>query len=80
MGMILWIWNNKDGIIASIFAAIICWGLKKLLELIRVRKSIYSGEWEQLIYERNDYTGAPIKRDVYKLKHKKLRYSGNYFA
>lgn len=61
MGMILWIWNNKDGIIASIFAAIICWGVKKLLELIRVRKSIYSGEWEQLIYENNDYIEVILK-------------------
>ncbi|MGN8753438.1 hypothetical protein [Blautia sp. HCP3S3_C4] len=76
MEIISWIWDNRDGIIASIVAAIICWVIKKALEIIQIKKSIYSGNWEQLIYDNNDYTGEPIKRDIYKLKHKKLRYSG----
>ena len=76
MEIISWIWDNRDGIIASIVAAIICWVIKKALEIIQIKQSIYSGNWEQLIYDNNDYTGEPIKRDIYKLKHKKLRYSG----
>lgn len=42
----------------------ICRGVKKLLESIRVRKSIYSSKWEQLIYENNDYYRSDSKRHL----------------
>lgn len=51
MQILSWIWDNRDGIIASIVAAIICWLIKKALELIKINKSIYSGIWEQFIYD-----------------------------
>ena len=76
MQILSWIWDNRDGIIASIVAAIICWLIKKALELIKINKSIYSGIWEQFIYDKDNYSGKPIKNDIYKLKHKRLRYSG----
>lgn len=76
MKMLLWLWGNKDGIIVSLIAAIICWGVKEILDARKIKKSIYSGVWEQLIYNNSDYSGKPIKRDLYKLKHKKLSYSG----
>lgn len=71
--VIIWLLDNKDGIIASIIAAIICWCVKRIIDRIRCNKSIYTGEWEQWIYLSDDYTGEPIKKDIYKLKHKKLR-------
>ena len=62
MQILSWIWDNRDGIIASIVAAIICWLIKKALELIKINKSIYSGIWEQFIYDNDNYSGKPISR------------------
>lgn len=76
MHIISWIWMNKDGIIVSIVAAGIWYIIIEMLKIIKIKRSIYSGQWEQLIYENDDYIGEPIKKDIYNLKHKKLRYSG----
>ena len=40
MQILSWIWDNRDGIIASIVAAIICWLIKKALELIKINNKI----------------------------------------
>lgn len=78
--MWLWITNNRDGIIVGIITSIIVtfgvWLIKNGVQLYVNRSSKYSGKWIQMIYERNDYLGNPIKEDVYNIKHKKIRYGG----
>lgn len=79
--MLEWIQSNFNGLIVGIITgfivSIVCFMLNQLVCIVKIRNSKFSGEWEQLIFNNNYYEGNPIKRDVYKLKHKKIRYSGN---
>lgn len=78
--MLEWIQSNFNGLIVGIITgfivSIVCFMLNQLVCIVKIRNSKFSGEWEQLIFNNNYYEGNPIKRDVYKLKHKKIRYSG----
>ena len=78
--MWLWITNNRDGLIVGIITSIIVtfgvWFIKNGIQLYVNRSSKYSGKWIQMIYERNDYSGIPVKKDVYNIKHKRIRYAG----
>lgn len=46
---------------------------------LRIRRSKYTGKWDQLIYLQGDdtYQGGVVKQDQYEIKHMKLRYSGH---
>ena len=78
--MILGFGNNIDGLIigvvTSILVSIIGWLVKQGILIMVNKSSKYSGKWIQLIYEHNNYSGIPIKKDIYCIKHKKIRYSG----
>ncbi len=80
--MMGWMQSNFNGVMAGILATCIVgivgfWG-KKIFEIIRIRKSEYTGKWEQLIYANEDelYTGSVVKRDIYEIKHTKMLYTG----
>ena len=75
-----WVQENFNGIIVGLITgfivSIVCFGLTKAHEIFKIKKSKFSGEWEQQIFDEDSYEGKPIKTDIYKLKHKKIRYSG----
>lgn len=64
------------GIITGLFTIVIGYVFKELWKVIKISKSKFSGEWEQQIFDNNDYKGQAVKIDVYELKHIKTRYSG----
>ena len=70
--MWLWITNNRDGIIVGVITSVIVtfgvWLIKNGVQFYVNSSSKYSGKWIQMIYERNDYSGNPIKEDVYNIK------------
>lgn len=78
----MWLWITDDwngfivGIITSGSVTFAAWLIKELVQLCAHKSSKYTGQWMQMIYERNDYSGTPIKQDMYYIKHKKIRYSG----
>lgn len=77
-----WIQENLDGIIVGLIPAIILGVpgfIKKIWNNLKMRHSVYTGWWEQLIYEKGDdaCNGQPIKTDYYYLKHVKNKYSGS---
>lgn len=80
--MINWIQTNLDalivGIVTGLLVAFIGFATNKFIWIFKISKSKFSGEWEQYIFadDNNTYEGVPIKKDVYKLKHKKISYSG----
>ena len=53
------------GIVGSIIAAIIIWGIKKLYTLRRIKHSEYSGYWRSDIYENDEI----VKTDFMYIKH-----------
>ncbi len=71
--------SNMGGFITSGSIAIAGYLFKRISNYVRIRKSDISGWWEQLIYENDDdaYEKSVVKRDYYRLKHTKTRYSGN---
>lgn len=80
--MITWISNNLSGIIVGIISSGIVMAIggavKNYLNSRKIRKSGYTGKWDQFIYAKGDdmYQGEIIKRDQYELKHTKMRYTG----
>lgn len=52
------------------------WFANKCLLYYNTRSSKYSGKWIQSIYTKADFSGTPIKQDIYNIKHKKTNYSG----
>lgn len=81
--MLDWICMNFNGILVGIITTAICGVatliIGKLFSSLKNRKSEYTGEWEQLIYNNGDdeCQGKPIKQDRYELIHSKHRHSGN---
>lgn len=81
--MVNWICQNRDafiigiitGIIAGFLVALIGFLIKKLIEIFTISPSDYSGRWQQLIYSNDDtdYSGSPIKVDLYDLTYKKTK-------
>lgn len=78
--MITWIQNNMDGLIVGVITGIVVliigWFANKCLLYYNTRSSKYSGKWIQSIYTKADFSGTPIKQDIYNIKHKKTNYSG----
>lgn len=78
----IWISTHLDGIIVGIISSAIIAGvgfaINRIYSYIKVRKSEYTGKWEQLIYASGDegYEGEIVKQDQYDIKHTKLKYSG----
>lgn len=81
--MIIWISNNLNGIIVGIISSgvitAIAWAGTKCFGYLKIRKSEYTGKWDQFVYSQGDdmYQGEVIKRDQYEIKHIKMRYTGN---
>lgn len=78
--MVEWLIENWSGIlvglVSSVIFQLIILFISSIINKFKVGISKFSGEWEQLIFSNNSYEGDPIKKDVYKLKHTKIRYSG----
>ena len=75
-----WLVTNWNDFIIGIITGLLTTGLiafgNKVYQDFMNRKSPFSGEWEQLIYEPNDntYSGSVIKRDIYDLKHIRVKH------
>ena len=77
-----WFITNWNDFIMGIITGLLTTGLIALASTLYQdfvnRKSQFSGKWEQLIYKSGDdtYSGPIIKRDIYELKHIKLKRTG----
>lgn len=72
------IYANAGGFISSGAITFTGFLIKYIHENRGVRSSIYTGWWEQCIYEigDNNCEGNVVKTDYYLLKHSKNKYSG----
>lgn len=77
-----WIQENINGIIVGLIPGIIlgiphC--VSKVWKHLKMRRSAFTGWWEQLIYDKDDEqcTGTPVKTDYYYLRHVKNKYTGD---
>ena len=74
-----WFITNWNDFVMGIITGLLTTGLIALVSTLYQdfvnRKSQFSGKWEQLIYKSGDdtYSGSIIKRDIYELKHIKLK-------
>ena len=81
--MVAWLSNNLSGIIVGIISSgivvVMGWFGKTYLGYLRIKKSEYTGKWDQFIYAQDDdmYQGEVLKRDQYEIKHSKVKYTGN---
>lgn len=73
------LYNNVGGFISSGIIAFITFLIDYLYRNRGIRSSIYTGWWEQCIYEvgDDDCKGKLLKVDYYLLKHSKSKYSGD---
>ena len=81
-----WIQNNQNNLAVGLIVGLIPMILTSFIKFsiycwknFKVRKSPFTGWWEQFIYEDDDEQckGKVIKNDYYYLKHVKNKYPGN---